>query len=141
MLVFSLGFINICPAPGWHCLSGGIQHLLSECKYTHSTVGVTWSLYVKPGLMLFMRSLLMPPTLSHSAHSARVINKNIRTEIFMRSCEKICELILTPRPCPPHLSAGLSQQDPGSQGSNVTSNGFLWSEIVKTVFQTSPRHS
>ena len=29
---------------------------------------------------------------------SRVINKNIRTEIFMRSCEKICELILTPRP-------------------------------------------
>ena len=41
----------------------------------------------------------MPLTLSsHSAHSVRVINKNIRTEIFMRSCEKICELILTPRP-------------------------------------------
>ena len=37
-------------------------------------------------------SLLTLGTLS------RVINKNIRTEIFMRSCEKICELILTPRP-------------------------------------------
>ena len=53
----------------------------------------------------------MSLTLSHSAHSARVINKNIRTEIFMRSCEKICELILTPRPCQDSPLSGLSQQD------------------------------
>ena len=68
-------------------------------KVIVNTLRVTRSIYDKPGLMLFMRSLLMPLTLSsHSAHSVRVINKNIRTEIFMRSCEKICELILTPRP-------------------------------------------
>ena len=29
----------------------------------------------------------------------------------MRSCEKICELILTPRPCPDSPLSGLSQQD------------------------------
>ena len=38
-------------------------------------------------------------------------------------------------------SAGAWVNKPAVSGSNFTSNGFLWFKIVKTVFQTSSRHS
>ena len=38
-------------------------------------------------------------------------------------------------------SAGAWVNKPALSGSNFTSNGFLWFKIVKTVFQTSSRHS